>query len=258
MNSRIEQLDLTRLATEGWFNPLRVELQKAIVSHFDTEDWKTFGYETNLIDPIRSHPRLLRSLGFGDPDYGGCVYQMIETIEHCDVRALAHLILHDKLLPVLWQTAPRKLEELGVTGEHVHMTPAPPTASHVVKQALEDAHQLIATNGPVSAVDRLHTALHGYLRDTCTQAHIPLANDATITAAFKALRTQHPAFTQGGAHDEQVQKILMSFAATVDALNTLRNHASVAHPNQQLLGRPEADLVTNAVRTIFNYLSARI
>lgn len=105
-------------------------------------------------------------------------------------------ILHDRLLPPLWRTAPRKLEELGVPDRHVPMSPAPPTASYVVKQGFEDANRLIATNGPVSAIDQLHTALPGYLRDTCNQARIPLASDAALAAAFKILRTQHTAATQ--------------------------------------------------------------
>jgi hypothetical protein len=45
-------------------------------------------------------------------------------------------------------------------------------------------------------------------------------------------------------------------AAILDALNPMRNRASVAHPNPTLLEQPEAMLVVNAARTILHYLDA--
>lgn len=46
-------------------------------------------------------------------------------------------------------------------------------------------------------------------------------------------------------------------AATLDALNTIRNNASAAHPNDTLLGDPEALLAINAGRTIFTYVAQK-
>ena len=48
--------------------------------------------------------------------------------------------------------------------------------------------------------------------------------------------------------------MLGAIATILDALNPVRNNASVAHPNDQLLGEPEAHLVINIVRTLLNYL----
>jgi hypothetical protein len=47
-------------------------------------------------------------------------------------------------------------------------------------------------------------------------------------------------------------------ATVVDVLNPLRNKASVAHPNEQLLAEPEALLVINSVRTLLNYLDLKL
>jgi hypothetical protein len=47
-------------------------------------------------------------------------------------------------------------------------------------------------------------------------------------------------------------------ATVVDVLNPLRNKASVAHPNQDLLAEPEALLVINSVRTLLNYLDSKL
>jgi len=41
------------------------------------------------------------------------------------------------------------------------------------------------------------------------------------------------------------------------ALLPVRNRASVAHPNAELLGEPEARLVINVGRTLLDYLDAK-
>jgi hypothetical protein len=46
--------------------------------------------------------------------------------------------------------------------------------------------------------------------------------------------------------------------AILDALNPVRNRASVAHPNPTLLDQHEAMLVVNAARTILHYLDAKL
>lgn len=67
-----------------------------------------------------------------------------------------------------------------------------------VRRALADAEHLIQRNGATSAVDRVHTALHGYQIDLCADAGIAMPADASLTQAFKLLRTQHPAFQATG------------------------------------------------------------
>jgi hypothetical protein len=41
-------------------------------------------------------------------------------------------------------------------------------------------------------------------------------------------------------------------------VNTLRNRASVAHPNDKILAREEAYLYVNAVRTLMAYIDTKI
>jgi len=132
------------------------------------------------------------------------------------------------------------------------------SATEVVRRALVDADNLISTSGPQSAVDRLHTALHGYLITMASDAGIALSEDRpTINKLLKVLRTEHPALADLGARPEDVGRILNGFATIFDALNPLRNNASVAHPGRQLVGEAEARLVINTVRTVLNYLEDR-
>jgi hypothetical protein len=112
--------------------------------------------------------------------------------------------------------------------------------------------------GATSAIDRLHTALHGYLRSVCANYGLLAQENASLTAIFKVLRTQHPVINSLGTQDADIGRIFVAFATILDSLNTLRNRASVAHPNEFLLVADEAELVVNAVRTVFNYLVKKL
>lgn len=65
--------------------------------------------------------------------------------------------------------------------------------STTVMRALGDAKALIGTVDSSSAIDRAHTALHGYLVQLCIDNSINLPNDPTVSKAFKELRSFHPA-----------------------------------------------------------------
>ncbi len=57
---------------------LMLAVQRAVVSQFTETDWLELGYETGEHDYIEWHHRLLRSLRFGDDDYGACVFQVLK------------------------------------------------------------------------------------------------------------------------------------------------------------------------------------
>lgn len=132
------------------------------------------------------------------------------------------------------------------------------TSSDIVSTALADASELISTRGAVSGVDRMHTALHGYLRAVCLQAGIEVNRDASVTELFKVVREHHPALQDLGARSEDIMKVLRALSTVIDALNPIRNRASVAHPNEELLDEPEAVLVINAIRTLLQYVDSKI
>jgi hypothetical protein len=131
------------------------------------------------------------------------------------------------------------------------------SASDVVRRSLDDADALMRTSGPQSAVDRVHTAMHGYLHSLCDEVGIPHGDRPTMNQLFKALRAQHPSLADVGARPEEVTKILGSMATIFDSLNPVRNNASIAHPNDELIGEPEAMLVINTVRTLLGYLESK-
>jgi hypothetical protein len=252
-------LNLNLLNNEAWRGPLMLAIQKAILAgDLDTADWRELGFQTGTQDYVSQHPRLLRSLAWGDSDYGDCVFQALMRVTQRNPSALTFFIQHPKLFPALERDAQTQLVQLGYGVTSVAAVPAPATASEAVRRAISDADYLLSTSGPVSTIDRLHTALHGYLRSLCDRQGIELPGGSSITSAYKLLRKEHPKLQSLGEHEGETSKILASLASVVDAVNTLRNNGSVAHPNEKLLGQAEGMLVVNTVRTLFHYLSSKL
>ena len=135
---------------------------------------------------------------------------------------------------------------------------APRITSEVVDRALADATNLLRTSGAVSAVDRVHTALHGWLKAACADAGIPLGADPNINEVFSALREKHPKLHATGTGAEEVTKVMRSLSKIIDSLNTLRNRSSVAHPNEKLLDEPEAMLMINTAQSLLHFLDAKL
>lgn len=131
------------------------------------------------------------------------------------------------------------------------------SVSTTVMKALGNAKALIGNVDSSSAIDRAHTALHGYLVQLCTDNNITLPNDPTVSKAFKELRNLHPALQPSGNRSDEVTRVLHSFASSIDAFSTLRNKASLAHVNE-LLETPEATATVNAMYTIFRYIQDSI
>ena len=142
-------------------------------------------------------------------------------------------------------------------GPEVVAPPLLEITSDVVERALRDAEQLLATVGATSGVDRVHTAFHGYLRAVANRAGLAVSDSASVTELFKAIRERHPNFQQSRPRQGDIDKVTRSLASIVDALNPVRNLASVAHPNESLLEEPEAMLVINSVRSLLHYLNSR-
>lgn len=137
-----------------------------------------------------------------------------------------------------------------------HLTPR--NATETVRRALADAEHLLQKNGATSAVDRVHTALHGYQLGLCAEMNIPVPPDPSLTQAFKLLRKQHPALQAEGPRAQDIEKILNALSTILDALNPIRNRASIAHPNEVLLDETDARLAMNTGRTLFHYLDSKV
>lgn len=191
--------------------------------------------------------RILRSLS---PQYQARVLRagLKEFIVYSDYEPSTP---QEKLQPRLEAVAAR-LESESTIVENV----SPQNPSESVRLALEEAENLIRLGRVPSAVDRTHTALHAYMKDLCNDWQIAFEGEVSLTKLFKLLRKEHPAFFAVGPRHQDIDKTLNGLATILDALNTIRNHASLSHPQIKLLADPEATLAINAARSIFHYSEA--
>ena len=130
-------------------------------------------------------------------------------------------------------------------------------STEAIERAIADMEVLISSREAVSGIDRIHTALHGYLRAICIRENITYSKDDSIVKLFKLLRKQHPKLQRSTGRTD-IDRLLQSFAGILDSLNPIRNHASMAHSNENTLEKDEALLVINVVRTLLRYFDSKL
>jgi AbiJ N-terminal domain 5/TIR domain len=87
-------------------------ITKYAVENFSAGDWLTVGQLTGQLPQIEGHPRLLRSLGFGDEDYEYCVADVFDKIFTNENEAIETVIEHFDI--DLWyeQKDPKRYERI--------------------------------------------------------------------------------------------------------------------------------------------------
>ena len=136
--------------------------------------------------------------------------------------------------------------------------PEPGISSEIVEIALEDAENLIKNSGAIIAVDRVHTALHGYFKAVCLNSNIEFNENANLITLWGLIRQNHPAFDNSTNKNDDIIKMLRNISTIIDSINNIRNKSSVAHPNENLLNEPEAMLAINLARSILHYVDSLI
>jgi hypothetical protein len=100
----------------------------------------------------------------------------------------------------------------------------------VVLRVPTDAENLIQSSGPTSAVDRVHTVLHGHLIAVCEGARIAYGERQTMVAHLRKLEGEHPKLINLGPRAQDIKTVLNSSASILDALLPVRNR-SISTPS---------------------------
>ena len=128
------------------------------------------------------------------------------------------------------------------------------TKSDTVQKAIEDAELFIREGKMESAVDRIHTAFHGYLQIQLEKHGKSFQKDDSISSLFNNLIDCY----QASIHPENVAKrvktILRSGGGMINAINELRNNNTTVHPNEQLIQKREAMLVLHLMNAMVTYI----
>ncbi|MBX3035761.1 MAG: abortive infection family protein [Anaerolineales bacterium] len=127
--------------------------------------------------------------------------------------------------------------------------------SSSVEEALKDAEQLIHSRGSKSAVDRAHTAFHGYMIAVAKQLNLTPKKGIELTELFQIIRENHPALKNV---EREILGIYRGISKILESINYIRDNRSLVHPNQSLLKESEAMLVINITRTLLHYIDSKI
>ena len=107
------------------------------------------------------------------------------------------------------------------------------------------------------AVDRVHTAFHGYLRTLCEDEGISFSTKDDLVKLIKLLFASHPKLDIS-TKPLEVKNIVRNLVSIADSLNPIRNQGSRAHPNKLTLEEAEAILVINSIYSALVYFDTKV
>lgn len=134
-------------------------LRERVVADFDAGDWEEVGLLTGYSDLISRHPRLLRSLSWGDEDYAGNALTIIKRIAEQDENAFAIFEKH------VAEKYPEESQFISAKPSERKITFAPNVFQVPENTAIES--DLIAVTMPFNAA--FNTAHEG-IRRACSAA----------------------------------------------------------------------------------------
>jgi hypothetical protein len=129
-----------------------------------------------------------------------------------------------------------------------------------VKELLEQAETLIVNHSHQSAVDRAHTALHGYLKGVCKDAGLSFTDsNVGMSEMWAKIKQDHPAFKiKVEEHYKPINQIVNAVSKLLHNLNDIRNKQTFSHPNEEMIGESEAKLVINLSRIFLQYIDNKL
>lgn len=156
--------------------------------------------------------------------------------------------LHDKIIQLIAQLRGEVIEQ----GELLHDI-------EFVKEVLQQAETLITNHSYSSAVDRAHTALHGYLTVLCNEQNITFNNqNVKIQDMWSKLKTEHPSFNiDVREHQKPINQTVNAIGKFLENMNEIRNDHGFSHPNEDIIEENEARFIINLSRVLLFYIDSK-
>lgn len=126
--------------------------------------------------------------------------------------------------------------------------------TQAIRSAINDATTLMRGGGINSAVDRIHTAFHGYLRQLLDMHQIAYDESDTLSQLYTKLHLFYGANIQPPEVAELIKTAVRSASGVVSSINDIRNRHTIAHPNADLVQTREAAFMIRLINAIVDYL----
>jgi hypothetical protein len=236
-------------------NKQKVYLAKILMDVLNGGDWKELFTLTDCDDCPQNGSQFYRDIKW---DNDGLKQECIYAVEYIldedpeNIKDIWELDGVQRTLKTKNVDLFNEIESI-VNGVVLVASPKVNNTNESVFKALEDAEVLLISQGASSAYDRMHTALHGSLRQICTNNNISFVSSDAITALLPKVSD----FIKKQPDDGRNQKVfamLRSANSMLDTINHLRNHHSMSHPNEHLIKESDAKFAINLARSIMTYI----
>jgi hypothetical protein len=129
-----------------------------------------------------------------------------------------------------------------------------------VEETLNQCQTLILQHSSSAALDRAHTALHGYFKKACEDAGLNITeNNPKIQDYWSKIRREHPNFQiDVKEYHSPISQMVGSIAKLLENLNEARNNHAFSHPNEDIMGEEEAKFCINLFRSILQYVDRKV
>lgn len=128
------------------------------------------------------------------------------------------------------------------------------TRTSTIQKALSDADAFMNAGRFDSALDRIHTAFHGYLRQLLTDYEVSYVESDSLPQLYAKLHSFYGNQIQPLEVGNLVKTAMRSATGMVSVLNDARNRHTVVHPNAALIKRREAKLVIQMIKVMVDYI----
>ena len=216
-------------------------IKNAIIGQeFDNQWWLDLGYQTGTHDYVKNHPRLLKSLYFGDDDYPACVMDAIDHLQ----RAYGNddLIEASNVKGWLAEHDPKLLRELfpdhaagsvhdaslKIIHEQGQLLGVPEFGDEIkrIRQGIDD--------DPAAAIGGAKDLLESVLKTVLTDDTLGvLGKNPKLPALMRATQDQLADEDTPTRLKDSTKKLLNGSATTVQAVAELRNYFGTGHGRSQ-------------------------
>ncbi len=243
---------------------MMVALQRAIRATFDKGRWEELGYLLGRSNAILEHDRLLRSLSWGDDDYGQCIFQVLRELLGDGWESLDQIEDYVDLPTWLKKKEPELYEQLYESGQPASTLPLEEVEAaagiHDVGELNKHAARirLGIRDDPAQAIGSAKELLESVLKTIIGDDS--LKSDADINGLLKQVRgvlNLDPKSVTGAAPvAETLKRTLSSLGQIVIGVAEVRNLCGTGHGRSQSydLEIAHARLVVNSAIAIATFL----
>lgn len=203
-----------------------LELGNLIIENETHVDWENIlgAFEFDyLLDQI---PRLVRSQYWGDPDYKDCIikviYHSIEDNENNAFQMIQYILnncteLDDDMInkAMLENNADILLTK---------------TNEDELNDLISNINNSLMDGKPVFALDRLHTLMHKWIKESCLKHDIEFNDNEALDILFK----KYVNYIDEYIESQMTKTILKSNISLFSQFNNIRNNYTWAHDNDVL------------------------